>query len=304
MASTYDFVVGCGAAGVSGGLAVAVMNPLDTLKVRYQVSASSVAMRPFALEIVAAEGLWGGLYAPGILANFLGIGISSMGRVGCYPYVRDAMLDAAGASEKNAPVMFLAGLLAGGVGYFASSPVYQVKTLAQAEAGAIGADGVLTSGASKGEVPRFHGRSLAAGLAALGADGALLRGSGALMARGALLSAGMQLGYDGCKTASKRYGFMDEGFALHAAASTAGAFGGCLCSTPADVVMTRFQAAGMGGANPYGSSLACAAAILKADGPLAFYRGFTPFFVRLAPVFVVSLPLTEQIRKLAGLGYM
>ncbi|KAH8066638.1 thiosulfate transmembrane transporter [Aureococcus anophagefferens] len=260
MASTYDFVVGCGAAGVSGGLAVAVMNPLDTLKVRYQVSASSVAMRPFALEIVAAEGLWGGLYAPGILANFL-IGISSMGRVGCYPYVRDAMLDAAGASEKNAPVMFSPACSPA-----ASATLLRARYIrsrrAQAEAGAIGADGVLTSGASKGEVPRFHGRSLAAGLAALGADGALLRGSGALMARGALLSAGMQLGYDGCKTASKRYGFMDEGFALHAAAQRAWA------------------------ARTRGSSLACAAAILKADGPLAFYRGFA--FVRLAPVFVVS----------------
>ena len=44
--------------------------------------------------------------------------------------------------------------------------------------------------------------------------------------------------------------------------------------------------------------------ILKTDGPLAFYRGFTPFVVRLSPVFVISLPLTEQIRRLMGLGYL
>jgi hypothetical protein len=40
------------------------------------------------------------------------------------------------------------------------------------------------------------------------------------------------------------------------------------------------------------------------DGVLALYRGFTPFVVRLGPVFVISLPLTEQIRRLAGLGYL
>ena len=304
MADAYEFAVGCLAAGVSGGLAVALMNPLDTLKVRYQVSSTSAAMRPFAMEIVAAEGVWGGLYAPGMLANALGIGISSMGRVGCYPYVRDVMLDAAGATEKNAAVMFAAGLVAGAAGYLASSPVYQIKTLAQAEAGKIDQGGLLATGASAGQRPRFHGVSLASGLSTLRSDGALWRGSGTLMARGALLSAGMQLGYDGCKTASKKHGALPEGFALHAVASCAGAFGGCLCSTPADVVMTRYQAAGMGGTNKYGGVLACAADTVKADGPLALYRGFLPFFVRLCPVFIFSLPLTEQIRALMGLGYM
>ena len=47
-----------------------------------------------------------------------------------------------------------------------------------------------------------------------------------------------------------------------------------------------------------------AADILRKGGVLAFYRGFTPFVVRLGPVFLISLPLTEQIRRLAGLGYL
>ena len=52
------------------------------------------------------------------------------------------------------------------------------------------------------------------------------------------------------------------------------------------------------------SAFAAAADILRTDGVLAFYRGFTPFVVRLGPVFLISLPLTEQIRRLAGLGYL
>ena len=38
MTSYYDVAAGLGAAGFAGGLSVAIMNPLDTLKVRYQVA--------------------------------------------------------------------------------------------------------------------------------------------------------------------------------------------------------------------------------------------------------------------------
>ena len=60
----------------------------------------------------------------------------------------------------------------------------------------------------------------------------------------------------------------------------------------------------MSGKNAHASALACAADVVRTDGPLALYRGFTPFVVRLGPVFIISLPLTEQIRRMMGLGYM
>jgi len=300
--SYFDFAKGCLAAGFSGGLSVAIMNPLDTLKVRVQVATNPGSLTAFARDVVTKEGFYRGLLAPGVAANFWGIGISSVGRVGCYPYVRDKLLAAAGATEKSGGVMFLAGLLAGGVGYLASSPVYQIKTLAQAEAGVV-VDGVLTTGGRAGSAPRFHSHSLLGGLSTLKRDGQLWRGSGALLVRGALLSAGMQVGYDGVKTLAKRRG-VAEGSGLHAVASAAGAVGACVCATPADVVMTRYQAAGMSGKNAHASALACAADVVRTDGPLALYRGFTPFVVRLGPVFIISLPLTEQIRRMMGLGYM
>ena len=189
--SYYDVAAGLGAAGFAGGLSVAIMNPLDTLKVRYQVATDPGAMRGFAGQILRREGLWRGLWLPGVNANFWGIGVSSVGRVGCYPYVRDGLLKAVGATEKHAGVMFVAGLLAGAVGYLVSSPVYQVKTLAQAEAGLL-ENGVFATGASVGQAPRYA--SLVQGLGTLKRDGHLWRGAGALVVRGALLSAGMQVG--------------------------------------------------------------------------------------------------------------
>ena len=187
--SYYDVAAGLGAAGFAGGLSVAIMNPLDTLKVRYQVATDPGAMRGFAGQILRREGLWRGLWLPGVSANFWAICVSSVGRVGCYPYVRDGLLNAAG-TEKNAGVMFVAGLLAGAVGYLVSSPVYQVKTLAQAEAGLL-ENGVFETGASLGKAPRYA--SLVQGLGTLKRDGHLWRGAGALVVRGALLSAGMQV---------------------------------------------------------------------------------------------------------------
>ena len=294
--SYYDVAAGLGAAGFAGGLSVAIMNPLDTLKVRYQVATDPGAMRGFAGQILRREGLWRGLWLPGVNANFWGIGVSSVGRVGCYPYVRDGLLKAVGATEKHAGVMFVAGLLAGAVGYLVSSPVYQVKTLAQAEAGLL-ENGVFATGASVGKAPRYA--SLVQGLGTLKRDGHLWRGAGALVVRGALLSAGMQVGYDGFKTWAKRRGVLEDGPVLHGLAACAGGVGAGICATPADVVMTRYQAS-----STYRSAVGAAADILRKDGVLAFYRGFTPFVVRLGPVFLISLPLTEQIRRLAGLGYL
>ncbi|KAJ8600504.1 hypothetical protein CTAYLR_010061 [Chrysophaeum taylorii] len=257
-------------------------------------------MGRFAREIVAREGLIRGLWSPGVVANSLGIGISSMGRVGCYPYVRDAVVSAYGARDGTPPkaVMFLAGLLAGGVGYWVSSPVYQVKTLAQAEAGIV-RGGLLETGNRAGHAPAHHTKPLSTSLATLARDKALFRGSGALVVRGALLSAGQQLGYDGLKTEARSRAIFPDGPLLHALASISGAFCAAIFSTPADVVMTRYQ-----NSRGYKSVLDCAHHLFRTEGPLVFYRGFGPFFVRLGPVFIISLPLTEQLRRLCGLGYM
>ena len=80
------------ASGVSGGIGAALTNPLEVLKVRFQVSppGGGVTMRAFARDVVAAEGAWRGLCTPGLSANAWFIGVSSVGRVGLYPYARDA----------------------------------------------------------------------------------------------------------------------------------------------------------------------------------------------------------------------
>jgi hypothetical protein len=133
-----------------------MFNFISVLKVRYitdQLAAQSprTGIKCFGRNIIAQEGFFNGLYRPGIVPNFLGTGIGALGRVGAYPYARDGMLRLYGAQkgEKPAFIMAGAGALTGALGYWVCSPIYQVKTLAQAEAGLIGSCGNFITGSRK-----------------------------------------------------------------------------------------------------------------------------------------------------------
>jgi hypothetical protein len=52
--------------------------------------------------------------------------------------------------------MLGAGYLSGAFGYLLAQPVYQAKTLAQAEAGMVNSEGILVTGAFKGKKPLYQ----------------------------------------------------------------------------------------------------------------------------------------------------
>lgn len=106
-----------------------------------------------------------------------------------YPFIRDNMLSMYGAKEGEKPkvVMLAAGFTSGAFGYFFCTPIYQVKTLAQAEAGMV-VDGKLISGAKAGKTLEYT--PFMTGLNRLKADGAMFRGVGAVVTRGCFFSAG------------------------------------------------------------------------------------------------------------------
>ena len=134
-----DALINLFASGISGGFGAALTNPMEVLKVRWQVTPASMrsatSMAGFASELVKSEGAWRGVGAPGLSANAWAIGVSSIGRVGLYPSVRDAIVTARGGDvAKPSPGdMFLSGLSAGALGYFVSTPIFAQKTLIQAD---------------------------------------------------------------------------------------------------------------------------------------------------------------------------
>ena len=44
--------------------------------------------------------------------------------------------------------------------------------------------------------------------------------------------------------------------------------------------------------------------MVREEGVGVFFRGWSPFFVRVVPLFVINLPLYEQIRRVLGIGYL
>jgi len=293
------------AGGTAAALAVMIANPLDCLRIRWQASEHTKGdtLYSFGRNIIKREGLWRGLWSRALCTNGISICCSSGTRMALYPIFREKLMSAGHTHDKKSWHMFGAGLCAGAVGYFASTPLYQAKTRIQAISGEMCPDGTYRDGPNKGKKPIFNGtiHFLSKVMREEGLKG-WYRGAGPLIVRGATLTSGQFLGYDNAKTIATSYGVKD-GPILHIGASVAAAFCAVTFSCPADVIMTRYMSAKDLG-RPYKSVMDCISQEIKANGASLLYRGWTPFFIRIAPIMTFYMPLFEQIRvKVFGLGY-
>lgn len=191
---TSDLALNMAASGIVGSSCVGLLNPLDTVRIRFQSSTTTLpgGIRAFARNIILKEGVWRGLWLPGLGANMTAICLSTGFRLGMYPTIRDQITSSFGQTEKNALIMWLSGLIPGFFSYGAITPLYLVKTHMQVSA-------------APGR-PLIYKNTLH-GLYTIGKQGGLkqlYRGAPSLMGRGAMLSSGQTLGYDMTKTTLKK----------------------------------------------------------------------------------------------------
>merc|ERR1712159_121657 len=110
-----------------------------------------------------------------------------------------------------------------------ASPLLQVKTQMQAEAGMLGKDGLYQTGVRSGFPPAykngFHGLGV---VASSGGMAGLWRGSAVIIGRGAVLSASQLMAYDGIKTTAKKHNLLQDGPTLHIMSSLVAAV---VCTT-------------------------------------------------------------------------
>eukprot|EP00729_Bicosta_minor_P007726 gene7726-35436_t len=285
---------------LAGSASVGMFNPLDTLRVRYQLVQGGVAtptatVREYAASVIRSEGLWRGLWRPGLSANVLAVACREPVRNGCYPLVRDSVTSWNGG-DKSSSVMFASGYICGSVGYAICAPFFLAKTRLNAEAALVAAR----------QPSNKYGGSLVGVLSTIVREegvAALWKGSAVLVVRGGLLSAGQWLGYDGLKTAVKERDWLEDGTQLHVLASLMGGFMSATLASPADVVMTQWTTARQQG-RQHATLLALIRDIYNVGGVAGFFRGWVPFFGRVAPLFAVLLPLHERLRLQMGLGYL
>ncbi|KAG1342285.1 Mitochondrial uncoupling protein 5 [Cocos nucifera] len=112
--------------------------------------------------------------------------------------------------------------------------------------------------------------------------------------RAMIVTASQLATYDQAKEAILLWGVMGDGLGTHVTASFAAGV------VAADVVKTRVMNMKVerGAAPPYAGALDCLLKTVRAEGPMALYKGFIPTVSRQGPFTVVLFVTLEQVRKL------
>ncbi|GAA5844394.1 hypothetical protein JCM11251_007596 [Rhodosporidiobolus azoricus] len=279
-------------AGMSNMTAALVTNPADLVKVRQQLQLKSIsktgqevrrstnAWRTF-VDMVRSEGL-GSIYK-GLSGSLLREGSYSGIRMGGYDLVKSSLVKSFPLADPNGfGTKLAAGMASGMVGAAIANPADLLKVRLQAPS----ASGTLRSHFN--EIVSQHGFK------------GLYKALGPTTIRAGILTSS-QLGcYDQVKHMLKRDfpATFNEGFRTHLVASAIAGFCCSAASNPVDVIKVRMMTDKTG---HYRNALHCAALLLKNEGPLAYFKGFTMCFARLWPHSLVSLVVFEQLRKAVGM---
>jgi hypothetical protein len=280
------------AASSTTAFCVALLNPLDVLRIQWQTKPSllptqirerKMNLLHFSKEMVQKQGLKP-IYTKGIGVNMASVACSSGIRLGLYPVTRDYLLTMTSSAIPIHLIMFTSGFLSGAFGFFLATPLFTAKIQAQSY-----------------ENIRLNKSGLECLMNTLKTGP--FKGSSILVCRGALFSAGFSFGYDGSKTKVRQLG-IKEGPVIHAFASVIAAFIATTCAAPFDAILTRYQSFRLSVPHEPITPLKCVQQMYHTDGLKIFFKGWSLFFSRVAPLFVMQLPLYEQCRKLLGMDFM
>lgn len=120
----------------------------------------------------------------------------------------------------------------------------------------------------------------------------LYSGATTATSRGFLMTIGQIAFYDQAKTMLMSTGYFKDDPRLHFVASLAAGAAATLLTQPIDVIKTRSMSAKPG---EFANLFAIVAHTAKL-GPMGFFKGFIPAFVRLGPHTILTFIMLEQLR--------
>lgn len=274
--TTLPFING----GLAGMTATTIIQPIDMIKVRLQLAGEGISTgtRPSALSVtreIIASGKALDLYT-GLSAGLLRQAVYTTARLGFF----DSFIDffKRRAAARGQAIGFTdragAGLAAGGLAAMVGNP----------------ADLALIRMQSDGLKPkdqRANYRSVIDALSRITkAEGITALWAGALptVARAMALNFGQLAFFSEAKTQLKQRTQLSGRTQTLTASALAGFFASFF-SLPFDFVKTRLQKQqrGADGKLPYAGMVDCARKVVRQEGWLRFYRGFTTYYVRIAP---------------------
>ncbi|KAF5749743.1 Dicarboxylate carrier 2 [Tripterygium wilfordii] len=311
---------------VEGGIASIIAgcstHPLDLIKVRMQLQGENAAPKPAVQTLRPALAFPNGgaqatttthvappparlgpvavgariIQQDGVAALFSGVSATvlrqtlySTTRMGLYDILKQKWTD---PETRVMPLSkkIVAGLVAGGIGAAVGNPADVAMVRMQA-------DGRLPPALRRNYKSVFDAITRMAKQEGITS---LWRGSSLTVNRAMLVTASQLASYDQFKETILAKGIMKDGLGTHVTASFAAGFVAAVASNPVDVIKTRVMNMKVeaGQAPPYAGALDCAMKTVKAEGPMALYKGFIPTISRQGPFTIVLFVTLEQVRKL------
>lgn len=269
------------AGGGSTAIVSALLNPVDVVKTRRQLFHYRERTAQEIASSIWREGGVFALWKPGLTATVAREMVYSGCTKGLYPSVRDLI---SGSSEPSLPQRVAAASLTGFLGSVPANAldVVKIRQFDTPERYSGGLRGALR------EIARTEG--LVRGL--------LLRGASASAPRGAAIAVGEVTTYDQTKAYLKRH--YTDGFALHVVTSLITGVVATTVAAPFDLLKSRVMAS----ADPADGFARVAMRLLRDEGPLALFNGWTPTYLRLGPHAILTFPLFEAMRRMVGLDYL
>ncbi|KAJ3015325.1 hypothetical protein HKX48_004664 [Thoreauomyces humboldtii] len=279
--------------GVAGMTATALIQPIDMIKVRLQLTGEGVKNAKahpirLATELIRRESFFS-LYR-GLSAGLLRQATYTTARMGLFNTFLSMSKDYNGNDKVTFGQRAAAGLAAGGLGAIVGTPADLALVRMQA-------DGMLP----KSQRANYHGVGNA--LVRITKDEgalALWNGAGPTVARAMALNVGMLTVYSQMK--HKLDDLIGPGaLSTFGSSATAGFFASAL-SLPFDFIKTRLQKQrpDLKGVMPYKGTIDCALKVIRIEGPLSFYRSFPVYYLRIAPHAMLTLVVADALTAAAA----
>ncbi|XP_063162064.1 dicarboxylate carrier SLC25A8-like [Candoia aspera] len=276
-------------AGTAACIADLITFPLDTAKVRLQIQGEKTpCVSPKAVEYRGVFGTMATMVrneGPKSLYSGLVAGLQrqmsfASVRIGLYDSVKHFYTK--GSEHVGVGSRLLAGCTTGAMAVMVAQPTDVVKVRFQAQ--------VRTGGGRRyqGTLDAYKTIAKEEGLRGL------WKGTFPNVSRNAIVNCAELVTYDLIKDTLLKYRLMTDNIPCHFLSAFGAGFCTTIIASPVDVVKTRYMNSAP---NQYGSALICALVMLRAEGPLAFYKGFTPSFLRLGSWNVVMFVTYEQLKR-------
>ncbi|KAJ1448024.1 oxoglutarate/malate translocator [Pelagophyceae sp. CCMP2097] len=292
-ATMQPFVVG----GVSACIASAVIHPIDLAKVRLQLFATA---NPGQTPPSFVGLLSGMVKAGGVSSIYAGLDASMMrqasygtARIGLNRSFSDGLQQRYGAEPLPVLLKVASGMASGALAVCIGTPMDVALVRLQADS-------------MKPEAERRNYAHVGDALMRTAKQegvGALWKGLAPNICRGMAMNVGQLTVYDVVKEqAMTQFGDEDRKKPSMKSQLTCSAIAGFTAagfSLPFDLLKSRLQdqRAGADGKMPYAGLADCAAQTMKKEGPLAFWTGFSAYYLRCAPHAMLILLLGEQLKQ-------